>query len=595
MTGLFGIALLGTSAWLIATAAGRPSVAVLAIAIVGVRFFGLARGVSRYIERLATHRVTLDLLARIRARVFGRLVPLGPAWLHGRGRGDVLTRLVADVEGLEGLFVRVGVPAASAMFVAVPVLGLMAWYWWPLAIVLGAGLVLVGIVLPLVFGRAGRRIGSRSTAERAALSRQSADILRGLSDLAVFDRAHHHLRRALRLNRQCARTQVTVAAASAAGAAVSALMIDVTAVGALAVAASAASQDQFDRVIVAVVILVVMASFETAQTLAAAFQGLGGHRAAAARIRELMDARPAVTEPSQPLPRPAGCRLDIHNLTFTYPGELVPAIRHVDLTLDRGRLVVVVGASGSGKSTLVSLLSRHWEVEPGTITIDGNDVRNLTVGDTRGLLSVAAQPVGILTGTLRENLSLSGPALSGPAKAGPHEEDAGPHGEDAGPHDHDEGDIDLPTWRPALAGRAMSDDALWRVLDAVGLGPTVRRLPDRLDTWIGEQGSDLSGGEQQRLALARALLRDAPFLILDEPTAHLDAASEREVLAVLEGERAQRGILLATHRLAGLAIADEILVLHEGRVVQRGTYGDLAGVPGWFCRMLALQTSLAEP
>ncbi len=556
MTGLFGVALLGTSAWLIATAAGRPSVAVLAVAIVGVRFFGLARGVSRYIERLATHRVTLDLLAGIRARVFSRLVPLGPAWLHGRGRGDVLTRLVADVESLEGLFVRVGVPAAAAMFVTVAVLGLMTWYWWPLAIVLGSGLALVGVLLPLVFGLAGRQIGVRAAAERAALTGRVADILQGLADLAVFDRAHHHVRRALRLNRRSAQTQVTTAAATAAGTALSALTIDVTAAGALAVAAFAASQGQFDRVVVAVVVLVVMASFETAQTLAAAFQGLGGHRAAAARIRELMDARPAVTDPAQPAPATAGLRLDVRNLTFTYPGERVPALVNVDVTLERGRVVAVVGGSGSGKSTIVSLLSRHWEVTPGTVTIDGHDVRDRAVRDTRGLLSVAAQPVGILTGTLRENLILSG---------------------------------------PDSAGRALPDDALWRVLDAIGLGPTVRRLPDRLDTWMGEQGADLSGGEQQRLALARALLRDAPFMILDEPTAHLDARSEREMLAVLEGERAQRGILLTTHRLGGLVNADEIVVLHEGRVVQRGTYAELASAPGWFSRMLALQPSLVEP
>lgn len=442
------------------------------------------------------------------------------------------------------------------MVVTAAVLGLMALFWWPLAVVLGAGLAVVGVVLPLAFGRAGRRIGARATAERAALTGQVADILQGRADLAVFDRAHHHVRRALRLNRRNAQTQATAAAAAAAGTALSALTIDVTAAGALAVAAFAASQGQIDRVSVAVVVLVIMASFESAQALAAAFQGLGSYRAAATRIRELMQARPAVTEPVQPVSPPAGRRLVVRNLTFTYPGERVPALVSVDVTLDRGRLVAVVGASGSGKSTIVSLLSRHWEVGPGMIAIDGHDVRDMAVRDTRGLLSVAAQPVGILTGTLRENLILSGPA-------------------DAGPHDNER------------------DDALWRALDAVGLGPTVRRLPDRLGTWIGEQGADLSGGEQQRLALARALLREAPFLILDEPTAHLDAPSEREVLAMLEHERARRGILLTTHRLGGLMHADEILVLHEGRIVQRGTYAELAAAPGWFSRMLALQRSVS--
>jgi ATP-binding cassette subfamily C protein CydCD len=566
LTGLFGIALLGTSAWLIATAAGRPSVAVLAVAIVGVRFFGLARGVSRYIERLATHRVTLDLLARMRARVFSRLVPLGPAWLHGRGRGDVLARLVADVESLEGLFVRVGVPAAAATVVAVVVLALLAWFRWPLAVVMGSGLVVVGVVLPLAFGRAGRNVGNRMAAERAALSDRVGDILQGLADLVVFDRANRHVRLALRLNLRNARTQSTAAAATAAGAALSGLLIDMTAIGVLAVAASVASQGQLDRVLVAVVVLVAIASFEVAQTLAAAFQGLGGHLAAAARIRELSEAQPAVVDPARPAVPPAGLRLEVRGLTFTYPGEAVPALEAVDITLERGRLVAIVGASGSGKSTLVSLLSRHWDVSPGAITIDGYDVRDLAVRDMRGLLSVAAQPVGILTGTLRENLVMSAqPSGSwGSALAG-------------------------PDTRSAEAGRHEDDAGLWSVLEAVGLSPTVRRMPDRLDTWIGEQGADLSGGEQQRVALARALLRDAPFLILDEPTAHLDAGSEGGIFAVLERERARRGVMVTTHRLGGLSCADEIVVLQEGRVVQRGSYADLAAAPGWFSRMLALQ------
>jgi ABC-type multidrug transport system fused ATPase/permease subunit len=208
-------------------------------------------------------------------------------------------------------------------------------------------------------------------------------------------------------------------------------------------------------------------------------------------------------------------------------------------------VVAVVGASGSGKSTLVALLTRHWDVPGNSVLLDGRDVRDFDPDQVRECLSVAEQPVSILTGTLRENL--------------------------------------------AVAARGPSDAELMAILDRVGLAAIVRRLPDRLDSWVGELGVALSGGERQRLALARALLRQAPFLLLDEPTAHVDTESEAALFEELIRERSARGVLIATHRLGHLLAADEIIVLQDGRVVQRGDFHELSASPGWFSDALRIE------
>jgi len=228
-------------------------------------------------------------------------------------------------------------------------------------------------------------------------------------------------------------------------------------------------------------------------------------------------------------------------LSFSYPGRPEPALEGIDLVLEPGRVVAVVGASGSGKSTLAHVLMRFWDVRPGCLLINGCDARLLAEDDVRAQIAFASQRVHLFSGTLRENLR--------------------------------------------LANVSATDEELWRALRRVRLDAFVASQPDRLDTWIGEQGLTLAGGERQRLALARAVLRDAPVLVLDEPTANLDAVVEREILDEVRRLATDRAVLLITHRLAGLDIADEIVVLAHGRVVERGSHRDLMTTDGPFRRM----------
>ena len=350
-------------------------------------------------------------------------------------------------------------------------------------------------------------------------------------------------------SRGLAAEQLRQAGAAALGSALTLLAADLSTVAVLALAIAGVSAGTLDRVQLAVAALLTLAAFEAVAGLPAAYQGLGATRAAARRLFELTDAPPAVAEPRRPAPVGDGRVLEVRDLAFAYPTPTATglALDGVGLRLERGRLVAIVGPSGSGKSTLAALLLRFWSAPPGTLFIDGQDVGGCAGDLVRARIAFVAQRTHLFTGTIRENLLLARPAAT-------------------------------PDDVAAVAARA-------------GLSAFLAALPEGDRTWIGEEGVRLSGGERQRVAVARALLKDAPFLVLDEPTANLDALTERDVLAAVLAERARRGVLLITHRLAGLEPADEILVLDRGRVAERGTFTALKARPGPFARMLAAQRS----
>ena len=542
-----GVALMGTSAWLLSRAALHPSIAVLSVAVVGVRAFGVSRATLRYLERLVSHDVTLRLLVRLRVAVYRALVPLAPARLMNHRSGDLLGRAIEDVAALEGLYVRVLGPSLVAVAVGV-LLGLALLPFGARAAgVAVAGFVVSGTAAPWLARRRGLAPGTRLARLRGELSARLVDGVQGLAELLAFGREESHASSVAVLSRALTGEQQRLARASALGGALAGLGADVTAVAVLALAVPAVRSGTLDGVQLAVVALVTLAAFEAVAALPAAWQGAGAMRESARRLFELVDQPPAVPEPAVPKPGVVAPPrvLETRELRFAYPGESRLTLDGVSLRLAPGRRVAVVGPSGSGKSTLVHLLLRFWDVPPGSFFLDGGDARAWPSDRVRASLAFAAQRAHLFTGTLRENLALAAP------RAG--------------------------------------DPELLAVLAAVRLGDLVAWLPRGLDTWIGEQGHRLSGGERQRLALARALLRDAPFLLLDEPTAHLDALTEREVMRQIVRAGEGRATLLVTHRLASLDAFDEVLVLERGRVVERGRAADLAGAGGTFARLLALQ------
>ncbi len=541
-----GAALLGTSAWLISKAALHPSIAALSVAVVGVRAFGVSRATLRYLERLVSHDVALRVVARLRTGVYRALVPLAPARLADRRSGDLLGRAIEDVAALEGLYVRVLGPSLVAVVVAA-LLGLALWpFGTGLAAAAVTGIVASGAALPWLARRSGLAPGKRLTRLRGELSAVLVDGVQGQADLLAFGRERDHATAADAASAEVLEAQRHLVRAGALGAALAGFGADLTAVAVLALAVGSVRAGALDGVTLAVVTLVALAAFEAVAALPAAWQAEGALRQSARRLLELTEQAPAVREPSG-VPGATGVprTIELRDLCFTYPGARRPALERVGLCLERGRRVAVVGASGCGKSTLVHLLLRFWDVPPGTYLLDGADARESPSDRVRAAFAFSAQRVHLFAGTLRENLALAAPG----------------------------------------AGEAV----LRAALAAARLDELVARLPQGLDTWVGEQGQRLSGGERQRLALARALLRDSPFLLLDEPTAHLDAIAEREVLAGIERAGAGRATLLVTHRLLGLDAFDEVLVLDRGRVVERGQAAELAAAGGTFARLLALQ------
>jgi thiol reductant ABC exporter CydC subunit len=548
LTVVSGIGLMGTSAWLLSKAALHPSVAALQVAIVGVRAFGLARAALRYLERLVSHDVTLRLLGRLRAAVFRGLVPLSPARLDAHRRGDLLSRLLEDVGTLENLYARLLGPSLAALVAG----GLVAAVLWAFDAVLPAaalaGLAAGGALVPAIAARAAAAPGRRLVEARSRLSARAVDGVRGVADLLAFGAESAHAGALRDDTRATAVEQARLVRASALGVAASVLAADLTALAVLALAIPAVVAGRLDGVQLATVVLVTVAAYEAIAPLPLAWHGLGAMRTAASRIFALVDEPPAVREPAGPAPPLlAGAPLvEVRGLRFTYPGEGRPALDGVDLRLDRGRRVAVVGPSGSGKSTLVRLLLRFLETPAGAVYLEGHDLGEWPSDAARTRIALAAQRAHVFTGTLRDNLRVAAPEAS--------------------------------------------DGDLLAALAAVRLEP--ERLRHGLDTAVGEAGQRLSGGERQRLALARALLRPAPLLLLDEPTAHLDPLTERDVLAAILRAGEGRATLLVTHRLVALETFDEVLVLDRGRVMERGTAAELETRGGTFARLLARQRAL---
>jgi thiol reductant ABC exporter CydC subunit len=375
------------------------------------------------------------------------------------------------------------------------------------------------------------------------------DGLRGCPDLLALGREGDHAAAVATLDREVVSGQRDLARASSLGGALAVLITDLTAVAVLALAVPSVRGGRVDGVELAMLVLLTLASFEAVAPLPAAWHALGAMDEAGRRLFDLMDAAPAVAEPTGAAPEPlAGAPLvEVRHLSFTYPGASRPALDDVSLRLEPGRRIAVVGPSGSGKSTLIHLLLRFWEAPAGAVFLDGHDLRDWPSDLARARMAFAAQRAHVFTGTLRENLLLARPEAS--------------------------------------------DDEIRAVLASVGLDTLLSHLPEGQSAWVGQEGQQLSGGERQRLALARALLRRAPLLLLDEPTAHLDPVTEREVLAEIVRAGEERATLLVTHRLVGLEAFDEVLVLDRGQVAERGPAAELVARGGALARLVALQRS----
>ncbi|MEU1512403.1 thiol reductant ABC exporter subunit CydD [Streptomyces sp. NPDC005811] len=532
------VGLMATSGWLISRASQQPPVLYLMVAVTATRAFGIGRAVFRYAERLVSHDAVLRMLADTRVAVFRRLERLAPAGLRTTRRGDLLTRLVADVDALQDYWLRWLLPAAAAAVVSVGSVAFTAWLLPQAGAVLAAGLLTAGVGVPLITGAVARRAERRLAPARGVLATRTADLLTCTAELTVAGALPARRAEVRAADGVLTRIASRAATATALGDGLTALVSGLTVAAAALVGAQAVAAGRLDGVTMAVVVLTPLAAFEAVLGLPLAVQYRQRVRRSAERVYEVLDSPDPVREPERPRQAPAApFPLTVRGLTARHAGQDRDALTGVDLTLGQGRRIAVVGPSGSGKTTLAQVLLRFLDADEGSsYTLGGVDAAALDGDDVRRLVGLCAQDAHLFDSSVRENL--------------------------------------------LLARKGASEDELRDALARARLLEWADGLPDGLDTLVGEHGARLSGGQRQRLALARALLADFPVLVLDEPAEHLDLPTADALTADLLAATEGRTTLLITHRLAGLGAVDEVVVLDAGRVVQRGTYAELAAVEG---------------
>lgn len=531
------VGLMGTSGWLISRASQQPPVLYLMVAVTATRTFGIGRAVFRYAERLVSHDAVLRMLADTRVAVYRRLERLAPAGLRDTRRGDLLSRLVADVDALQDYWLRWLLPAGVAAAVSAATVGFTAWLLPEAGAVLAVGLLAAGVGVPLVTGAVARRAERRLAPARGALATRVTELLTGTAELTVAGALPARTAEAKRADSTLTRIASRAATATALGDGLTALISGLTVAATALVAAQAVTAGRLSGVLTAVVVLTPLAAFEAVLGLPLAVQYRQRVRKSAERVYEVLDAPEPVREPERPRQAPATpFPLVVQGLAARHTGQDRDALAGLALTLEKGRRVAVVGSSGSGKTTLAQVLLRFLDADAGTYTLAGVDAYALDGDDVRQLVGLCAQDAHLFDSSVRENL--------------------------------------------LLAKKDATEDELRGALARARLLDWADGLPEGLDTLVGEHGARLSGGQRQRLALARALLADFPVLVLDEPAEHLDLATADALTADLLAATEGRTTLLITHRLAGLEDVDEVIVLDEGRVVQRGPFAGLASVEG---------------
>ncbi|MFP1739874.1 heme ABC transporter ATP-binding protein/permease CydC [Lonsdalea quercina] len=500
----------------------------------GVRGAAITRTVSRYFERLVSHDATFRVLLHLRVYTFSRILPLSPGGLSRFRQADLLNRLVADVDTLDHLYLRVISPLLSALVVIVAVAFGLSWLDSTLAMTLATIMLLLLVIMPPVFYRTGQPIGEALTQLRAQYRLQLTAWLQGQAELTIFGSLVSFRHRLDQLENRWLSRQRQQATLSALSQSLIILSSGLTVTLILWMAANGVGGDTQPGALIALFVFASLAAFEALGPVANAFQHIGQVAASAVRVDQLMKLTPAVVFTAEG-PAPAShAALTLDNVSFTYPDQPLPVLQHISLSLQPGEHIALLGKTGCGKSTLLQLLTRAWDCREGAISLNGSPLSAWSEENLRSMMSVVPQRVHLFSDTLRQNLRLAAPEAS--------------------------------------------DEVLTQVLQQVGLAHLLEQ--EGLNAWLGEGGRQLSGGEQRRIGLARALLHPAPLILLDEPTEGLDAETEQRMLQLLREHCKDKTLLVITHRLRGLESMDRLCVMDGGQIVEQGDHQTLMAQRG---------------
>jgi len=535
------IGLLMTSAYIIAKAALQPPTGSLQIGIIGIQVFSLGRGVFRYIERLISHNITFRILAKLRLWFYDAIEPLAPARLMHFKSGDLLQRVVDDIQSLENIYTRVLGPPLTALLVAALMWFLLGVYSLQAALLILCFHTIAGIGVPLLTRQLSRGVSVGIMKHKAEQQVLALDLFQGIGELQLYGKLQAHL--AAMQNAETGKLQLQRKNAIIEGLheSLTGLLMNGALVAIILALVPSLGTGTVNGISLTIITLAVMASFEPFLPLPSTLKHLEADQHAGERLFEILDAKPETIAPVTPLPFPADHTIKAESLSFTYPGSTAKALDHLNFTVLPGKHIAIVGPSGAGKSTITSLFMRFWNSIEGSISIGGHNINHFDPEELRRNIALVSQRTYLFAETIRENLTLAAPEAS--------------------------------------------DDELKKALTAAGLS----HFTSKLDEWCGQHGMKLSGGERQRIAIARVLLQRAPIMILDEATANLDGVTEKEVTETLNAISAGKTLITITHRLKGMELYDRILVLEKGRIIEQGVHGELMAGSGLYRRMWELQ------
>ncbi len=538
LTLLASIGLLTLSGWFLSASAVAGFAGLYSfnymLPAAGVRGTAIARTAGRYFERLVSHDATFRVLQHLRVTTFSKLLPLSPAGLARYRQGELLNRVVADVDTLDHLYLRVISPLVGALVVIVVVTLGLCLLDVNIALVLGGIMLLTLFLLPPLFYRAGKPTGENLTRLRGEYRQQLTGWLQGQAELTIFGASRRYRAQMENTELNWHEAQRKQSELTALSQALMLLIGGIAVMAMLWMASGGVGDNSQPGPLIALFVFCALAAFEALAPVTGAFQHLGQVVASALRITQITGQQPEVQFSTAASDVPEQLALRLADVSFAYDGQAQPALDHINLTIPAGAHVAVLGRTGCGKSTLLQLLTRAWDPAQGQILFNDTPLAAMSEPALRKTVSVVPQRVHLFSATLRDNLLLAAPGAA--------------------------------------------DDALSAMLEKVGLH---KLLDDEgLNSWLGEGGRQLSGGELRRLAIARALLHNAPLMLLDEPTEGLDATTERQILDLLEKEMQGKTVLMVTHRLRGLADFDQIIVMDNGQIIEQGSHAELLAKQG---------------
>ena len=547
ITGLASsIGLLTTSGWFLAATAiaGLGTLFNFFYPSASVRGLAIGRTLFRYFEKLVTHDATFRILAKLRVQVFEKIIPLSPGVLNRYRNSDLLNRLVSDVDTLDSLYLRLIAPFITAIFVILAMCIGLSFVNAPLALGLGASLLLLVFVIPTVFYQLGKKFGDKLVHSRALYRTQFLEFIQAQAELLLFNAED-------KLKDNMAKTEANWQAdqqketnLSGFSTALS-LFLNGLIIAAMLWFSSQAEfgNDEYRMAFIALFTFAALASFEILMPLGSAFLHIGQVIASAERVTDIIEQQPLVTfNGKAEFDQNATTLIEAKDLSFTYPERQNRALENLNLTIQKGKKVAILGKTGSGKSTLLQLLVRNYDANQGQLFLAGKPIADYAEDTLRSQFCFLTQRVHVFSDTLRQNLQFAS-AIN------------------------------------------ISDEKMIEVLNQVGLGKLLEQ-EQGLDIWLGDGGRPLSGGEQRRLGLARILLNDAPILLLDEPTEGLDRETERQILRLILAHAENKTLIMVTHRLTAIEQFDELCVIDEAKLIEKGTYAELLQLEKGFFKQL---------